>query len=57
MFESRKPQLPAAIERVAPGKLQITYSGAEDLLARVAELAATATRNFARFQEIVEGKE
>lgn len=57
VFESRKLQLPSAIELVAPGKLQITYSGAEDLLARVAELAATATRNFPRFQEMVEGKE
>ena len=57
VFDSRKPELPAAIERVAPGKLQITYNGAEDLLARVAELAAMATRNFPHFQEMVEGKE
>jgi hypothetical protein len=57
MVESRKPQLPASIERIAPGKLQITYEGAEDLLARVAELAATATKNFPRFQKMVEGNE
>jgi hypothetical protein len=48
-------ELPAAIELVAPGKLQITYSGAEDLLARIVELAASATNDFPAFRNRYEG--
>ena len=56
-LEPKPMELPRAVERVAPGKLQITYEGAEDLLARVAELAASATKDFPRFQRLVEGEE
>jgi hypothetical protein len=49
--------LPQAVELVAPGKLQISYQGAPDLLARIAELAAAATQDFPRFRRIVEGRD
>ena len=46
---SRRPaDLPAASERVAPGKIQISYHGATDLL-------AAATHDFPRFRKIFEG--
>lgn len=45
----------AAIELVEPGKLQITYRGAEDLLARIVELAASATTDFPAFRTRYEG--
>lgn len=48
-------ELPAAIQLVAPGKLQITYRGAEDLLARIVELAASATQDFPAFRTRYEG--
>lgn len=47
--------LPAAIELIAPGKLQITYQGAEDLLARIVELASSATTDFPAFRSRYEG--
>jgi hypothetical protein len=40
---------------VAPGKLQISYRGAEDLLACLVELAAAATNDFPAFRELYEG--
>jgi len=51
----RPADLPAAIELVAPGKIQISYHGATDLLAQIAELAAAATHDFPRFRQIFEG--
>ena len=54
----RQPEgLPAAIERVAPGKLQISYRGAEDLLAKIVELAASATNDFPAFRNLYEESE
>ena len=47
--------LPAAIELIGPGKLQITYRGAEDLLARIVDLAASATNDFPAFRSRYEG--
>ena len=49
--------LPASIERVAPGKLQISYRGAEDLLAKIVELAASATNDFPAFRSLYEESE
>ncbi len=50
-----RPQvaLPPGIELVAPGKLQISYESAADLLARVAELASAAADDFPHFQRMV----
>ena len=54
----RKPaDFPAAIDLIAPGKLQISYRGAEDLLARIVELAAAATNDFPAFRKLYEGAE
>jgi hypothetical protein len=47
---------PPAIEIIEPGRLQITYSGAEDLLARLVELAASATNDFPAFRTRYEGR-
>lgn len=51
----RPADLPTAIDLVAPGKLQISYSTAEDLLARLVELAAAATNDFPAFRKLYEG--
>jgi hypothetical protein len=55
VFRRRPADLPASIELVGPGKLQISYAGAEDLLARIVELAAAATNDFAAFRRLYEG--
>jgi hypothetical protein len=55
VFRRRPADLPAGIELVAPGKLQISYRGAEDLLACLVELAAAATNDFPAFRELYEG--
>lgn len=55
LLARRPADLPAAIELVAPGKIQISYHGATDLLAQIAELAAAATNDFPRFRQIFEG--
>jgi hypothetical protein len=47
--------LPAAIQLVAPGKLQISYERAEDLLAQIVELAAAAANDFPAFRRLYEG--
>jgi hypothetical protein len=57
VLRRRPADLPAAIELVAPGKLQISYHGAEDLLAQIVELAAAAANDFPRFRQIYEGNE
>lgn len=57
VFDRRPDSLPAAIELVAPGKLQISYQDAEDLLAQLVELAAAAANDFPAFQKLYEGLE
>lgn len=52
----RLGDLPAGIELIAPGKLQISYDGATNLLARIAQLAESAANDFPRFQKTVEGQ-
>jgi hypothetical protein len=51
----RTSSLPGAFRLVAPGQLQINFTGAEDLLARVAEMISLAASNFAEFQAAIEG--
>ncbi len=57
LLRRRPADLPAAIELVAPGKIQISYHGATDLLAQIAELAAAASNDFPRFQKLFEGQD
>jgi hypothetical protein len=57
VFRRQPTNLPAAIELVAPGKLQISYHGAEDLLSQIVELAAAATNDFPGFRKLYEGRE
>jgi hypothetical protein len=52
----RPSNLPAAVELVAPGKLQISYRSAEDLLAQLVELAIAATNDFPGFRKLYEGR-
>lgn len=54
VFRRRPEDLPGAIELVAPGKLQISYRGAEDLLAQIVELAAAAANDFPAFRKFYE---
>jgi hypothetical protein len=56
VFRRQLTDLPAAIELIAPGKLQISYHGAEDLLAQIVELAAAATHDFPAFRRRYEGQ-
>lgn len=53
-LRSRPDDLPAAIEIVRPGAVQISYRSAEDLLARIVELASAATNDFPRFRALFE---
>jgi hypothetical protein len=53
----RPADIPAAIELIAPGRLQISYTGAEDLLGQLVELAAAAANDFAAFRRLYEGRE
>jgi hypothetical protein len=48
--------LPAAVELVGPGKLQISYRSAEDLLAQIVELVTAATNDFPGFRKLYEGR-
>jgi hypothetical protein len=57
VLRRRPADLPAAIDLVAPGKLQISFWGAEDLLAQIVELAAAATNDFSAFRKLYEGRE
>ena len=57
VFRRRPADLPVAIELVAPGKLQISYHGAEDLLAQIVELATAAANDFPAFRQIYEAKQ
>lgn len=54
VLRRRPADLPAAIELVAPGKLLISYRGAEDLLAQIVELAAAAANDFPAFRKLYE---
>ena len=54
-FRRTAANLPAGIEVVAPGKLQISYQGAEELLAHIVELVTAASNDFAAFQKLCEG--
>ncbi len=54
ILRRRPADLPAAIEVVGPGKIQISYHGATDLLTQIAELAAAAANDFPRFRKIFE---
>jgi hypothetical protein len=47
-------QLPAGIESVAHDRIEIRFFGAEDLLSKVAALAALAVHEPARFRQIFE---
>ena len=55
LFRRKPADLPNSIELVAPGRIQISYAGAEDLLARIADLAAAATNVFPAFRKLYEG--
>jgi len=48
----RPADLPAALELLGPGKLQISYADPEDLLARIVELAAAAANDFPAFRRL-----
>lgn len=54
VLRRRPADLPGAIERVAPGVVQIRYYGALDLLSQVTELAAAAANDFLAFQKFFE---
>ena len=58
---SARPALSVAlhpgIEFPAPGKVQISFNDATDLLTRIVELATFAANDFARFQKVFEGGE
>lgn len=56
-LQSRAAKMPAAVELVAPGKLQISYARVEDLLAHIVELASAAANDFAAFRRIYGGQE
>jgi hypothetical protein len=56
VFRRRPSDLPDGIELVAPGRLQISYQGAEDLLAHIVELASRATNDFDAFRKLYEGR-
>ena len=46
-----------AIELSAPGRVQISYDNAADLLTHLVELATLAANDFPRFQQVFEGRE
>ena len=48
------PGLPPGIESVAPDRLQISFYGPEDLISKVAALAAFAVHEPSRFREMFE---
>jgi len=56
VLRRRPGSLSSAIELVAPGKLQISYGGAEDLLAKIVELASAAANDFPAFRDLYEGR-
>jgi hypothetical protein len=48
--------LPGGVSLVGPGRLELRYETAEDLLARVVELVTAATRDFPAFRATYERK-
>jgi hypothetical protein len=56
-LQRRPDDLRTPIDLVAPGKLQISFQGAEDLLAQIVELAAAAANDFTTFRKLYEGRE
>ena len=52
--QRRPTDLPPGIELIGPGRIQISYGCATELLARIADLAAAAAHDFPRFQKLVE---
>ncbi len=56
VYRRRPADLPDSIELIGPGRIQISYSGAEELLARIAELAAAAANDFPAFRKLYEGR-
>ena len=46
-----------AIALVEPGKVQISFDSAAELLTHLVELARFAANDFARFEQVVEGRE
>jgi hypothetical protein len=56
-LQGRVADLPRALELIEPGRLLIHYQGAEDLLSRIVELAASATNDFPAFRKRYEGRE
>jgi hypothetical protein len=46
-----------AIKLAGPGKVQISFDSAADLLTHLVELATFAANDFSRFQRVVEGRE
>lgn len=56
VYRQKPADLPESIELVGPGRIQISYARAEDLLARIAELAAAAANDFPAFRKLYEGQ-
>jgi hypothetical protein len=56
VFRQKVADLPAGVT-LQPGHLHIEFSGAEDLLAKLYELAQAASNDFGRFQAAVEPAE
>lgn len=52
-----QPALPPGIETLGPDRLQIRFFGAEDLISKVAALAAFAVHEPSRFRETFEARE
>ena len=50
-------EMHSSIDIPIPGKLQISYSDATDLLTRIVELATFAANDFTRFQKVFGGRE
>jgi len=54
VLQANPTGLPPGVERIGPGRIQISYAGATELLARIADLAAAAAHDFPEFQKTVE---
>lgn len=55
-LERRPAGLPATIQVVGPGKLQISYRSASDLLAQVVELTSAAVNDYEELQRMLEDR-
>jgi hypothetical protein len=54
VFDSRMRTLPEAVH-LEPGRLEVEFSGCEDLLTKLFALAQTALNDFEGFQKVSEG--